>query len=97
MYTVRWKRSALNELAALWTEADSATRQALTAAANQVDQQLRRDPNDTGESRTGDERIYLVFPLGIEFEVDTQRSLGSSPPGLELSAARIKRPSPDGF
>jgi hypothetical protein len=34
MFTVRWKRSALNELAALWTQADSAMRQAINAATN---------------------------------------------------------------
>jgi len=75
MFTVRWTRSALNELATLWTQADSALRQAITAATNQIDQELQQDPESKGESREGNERILFVFPLGIRYEVDRQRSI----------------------
>jgi hypothetical protein len=34
MFRVRWERAALDELAALWTQADSAARRAITAAAH---------------------------------------------------------------
>ena len=70
MFTVSWKRSALNELATLWTQAGSAWRRAITAATNRIDQELRQEPESKGESRGGDERIYFVFPLGIRFELD---------------------------
>lgn len=75
MFTVRWKRSALNELAALWTQADSTMRQAITAATNRIDQELQHDPENQSESRGGGERVYFEFPLGIRFEVDRQESL----------------------
>lgn len=75
MFTVRWKRSALNELATLWTQADSAMRQAITTANNRIDRELQHDPENRGESRGVGGRIYFEFPLGIRFEVDRQQSL----------------------
>jgi hypothetical protein len=75
MFTVRWKRSALNELAALWTQADSAMRRAITTATHRIDQELRHDAENRGESRGNQERVYFEFPLGIRFEVDRQESL----------------------
>jgi hypothetical protein len=75
MSTVRWVRSALNELAALWIQGDSAMRQAITAAAHRIDQELQRDPENTGESRGGEERVAFVFPLGVRFEVDKEHSV----------------------
>ena len=74
MFRVRWVKSALNELASLWTSADSATRKAITDAANEIDRRLQRNPETEGESRGGMERILFVPPLGIRFEVDAQRS-----------------------
>lgn len=75
MFTVRWKRSATNELAALWTQGDTAFRQAITAVTNQVDHDLQRTPETTGESRGGSQRIWFVFPLGVRFEVDRQQRI----------------------
>jgi hypothetical protein len=70
MFTVRWVRSAQNELATVWTQADSAMRQAITFSVHQIDQELQRDPENIGESRAGNERIFFLFPLGIRFEVN---------------------------
>jgi hypothetical protein len=75
MFTVRWKRSALNELTTLWTQADSATRQAITAASHRIEQTLRQDPEGVGESRTGNLQVWFVFPLGVRFVVDPQQSV----------------------
>jgi hypothetical protein len=75
MFTVRWKRSALNELATLWTQADSVTREAITTATNEFDQALQQNPASKGESREGDVRILFIFPLGIRFDVDRQQSI----------------------
>lgn len=74
MFQVRWKQSALDELAELWIQADSATRKIITAATNQLDQELAQDPQNVGESRSGFERICFLFPLGIRFEVDNQQA-----------------------
>ncbi len=75
MVTVRWKQSALNELATLGTQADSAMRQAITVATNHIDEELQQDPVNKGESGEGSVRILLVFPLGVRFEVDKQNSI----------------------
>ena len=46
MYRVEWLRSALNELAAIWTNADSAKRGEITAATQAIDDGLSKDPFD---------------------------------------------------
>jgi hypothetical protein len=48
MYQIEWLDSALNELAAIWTVADSATRGAIRNAVATVESRLRRDPNSQG-------------------------------------------------
>ena len=75
MFRVDWAQSALNELAGLWTQADSAMRQAITAASQQIHQRLESDPLNEGESREGGQRILFVFPLGVLFEVDQQQAV----------------------
>ena len=75
MFTVRWRRSALNELASLWTAADSARRQAITTASRAIDLELQRDPQEKGESRPEGRRILLIPPLGVTFRVDVSRSV----------------------
>ncbi len=70
MFRVRWERRALDELARLWTQADSARRAAITAASHAIDQQLRSDPFGQSESRPGGRRILLVSPLGITFRIE---------------------------
>jgi hypothetical protein len=75
MFRVRWKQSALNELAALWMAADSEERRAITAATHRIDQLLRGDPDNQGESRPGGRRILFVPPLGILFRVDAAQAV----------------------
>ena len=75
MFTVRWKRAARDELAKIWVQADSTMRQAITAAANQVDAGLKRNPESKGESRGDAERVWFAPPLCVFFKVDVDRSL----------------------
>jgi hypothetical protein len=75
VFRVRWKRSALDELAAQWTNADSAIRAAITAASAELDHRLKNDAQNVGESRAGALRVCFEFPLGIMFEVDSEQSL----------------------
>jgi hypothetical protein len=74
MFTIRWKQSAVNELATLWTQADSDQRKAITAATHHIERQLKQHPQDTGESRGDRDRVWWVFPLGVRFEVDEASS-----------------------
>lgn len=70
MFRVRWKRSAVNELANLWTQANAVQRQAITGASHRIDQQLQADPYAESESRPGGRRILLVAPLGVTFRIE---------------------------
>jgi len=67
MFRVRWKRSAVNDLARIWVAADSALRQAITAASYNVEFRLRVDPRNEGESRPGGRRITFEPPLAVTF------------------------------
>jgi hypothetical protein len=74
MFRVRWIQSALNELATIWTDADSSSRQLITAASHAIDQELQTEPNEKGESRGEPERIFISSPLGILYTVDESTS-----------------------
>ncbi len=67
-WTVLWKPDAESDLANLWVY--SADKQAITNAANQIDAILRKNPLNTGESRSDDDRIHAEGPLGVLFTVD---------------------------
>ncbi|HEY7158348.1 MAG TPA: type II toxin-antitoxin system RelE/ParE family toxin [Gemmataceae bacterium] len=66
-FTVRYLPDAEQELAALWM--DSLKRDAVTKAAHRIDQQLQQTPEQLGESRPQDCRIYFDAPLAILFRV----------------------------
>lgn len=70
MFRVEWLQTALDELANLWTQADSAQRQAITSATHNLENRLQRDPANEGESRSGDHRITFVAPLAIRFKIE---------------------------
>lgn len=70
MFAVRWEDTALNELTTIWMQADSSTRAEITAASNQIDQELQSSPHNLGESRPEGWRIHFVYPLGIAFRIE---------------------------
>jgi hypothetical protein len=67
IYTVGWKQTALNALADLYLNATD--KQAVTAASNRIDQELRRDAHKKGQA-FNDERLLRVPPLAVVFVVD---------------------------
>ncbi len=75
MFQVKRLESALQELAAIWTQADSTVRQKITTATHQIDLLLQSDPMNVGESRPQGRRILHQAPLGITFEVRPSQSL----------------------
>jgi plasmid stabilization system protein ParE len=85
MFRVRWERRALDELTRQWTLADSAGRQAITAASHAVDQRLRANPRQEGESREKGRRITFVPPLAVVFRVESD---GETVSVLELRVFR---------
>lgn len=89
MFRVRWERRALNELALLWSQADSAVRQAIAPAAHEVDQRLQNDPHNEGESRSGGRRVLFVGPLVVLFRVEDD---GQTVSVLQVRLSRRPRP-----
>ncbi len=67
-YEVFWLASAEQELARLWVSASD--RADISAAADEIDASLARDPLSFGESRGGMTRIAFDHPLAVLFDVD---------------------------
>jgi hypothetical protein len=74
-YTVVWRTTAEEELAAVWDAADD--RNSVTAAADEIDRRLTRDPLGFGESRDPGERLAYHGSLAIFFHVDPQSHIVS--------------------
>jgi hypothetical protein len=73
-FTVVWHPSAVDQLIALWLEA--ADRQAVTAAADEIDPALREDPILRGETLVATFRILVIEPLQVVYRVrDADRTV----------------------
>jgi hypothetical protein len=66
-YTILWHRSAEAKLADLWNQGPD--RQAISDAANFIDQVLAYAPETKGQEFYGD-RYLIVPPLHVIFTVD---------------------------
>jgi hypothetical protein len=86
-FNVVWTPNAEERLAELWMSRPQLQRE-ITAAANEVDERLQRNPLGQGESRAGSLRIMLVEPLIVDFEIvlDDQR--------VEVLNVAIPKPRP---
>jgi len=67
-WMVSWLPMAEQTLIDLWINAPD--RQAVTAAADQIDHDLEHHPLQAGESRDGGTRIHIVPPLAVLYDVD---------------------------
>ena len=66
-FTIVWDPDAEAELANIWV--NSPDRSAVTLAAYDLEQRLRRNPDQVGESRPNDRRVAFEPPLGLMFRV----------------------------
>ena len=69
---VEWKKTATDELTAMWLDADSRDLGRITTAAREVDRLLQTDPYGQGESRDADRRVMFVAPLAVNFRINAQ-------------------------
>ena len=67
-YRIEWIPDALRDLAAVWLACKN--RNAVTFAANEIENVLALFPNSAGELSFDTVREYTYPPSGIEFEVD---------------------------
>jgi hypothetical protein len=65
IYFVNWLQSALDELTEMWIKGDANLRKAITEASHRIDRALKKNPDEQGESRPDDVRIFFSHPLGI--------------------------------
>jgi hypothetical protein len=70
MFRVEWIDEAIDELAAIWTHADSDKRPTVTEATNMIDRELKADPFRQSESRNDERRVLFAPPLAVFFRVD---------------------------
>jgi hypothetical protein len=70
-YTVIWRHRLLPQLADFFNRAREQGRDAnaVTRAVAQIDALLQNDPASRGESRPAGERVLIVAPLSVHFEV----------------------------
>ncbi|MDZ4658845.1 MAG: hypothetical protein SH868_14815 [Bythopirellula sp.] len=66
-WTLTYTVAARDELATIWI--DSPERQVVSDAANFIDNQLRSDPLNTGESREVNQRVVIMLPIAMYFYV----------------------------
>jgi len=66
-YTVLWVLAAEHELARLWM--DAGQRYSVSGAANEIEKRLAANPGNEGESRSRGQRILLIPPLGVTYEI----------------------------
>ncbi len=75
MFQVEWLQDAVDELAAIWMQADSIQRRAITESTNAVDRELQADPFRSSESREDERRVLFAYPIGVLFEVDPRERI----------------------
>ena len=69
-YTVLWLPDAEQRLASIWIEANQ--REAITKAANEIDELLKHNPYEHSESREKGRRIIFSSPLGAVIRVNEE-------------------------
>jgi plasmid stabilization system protein ParE len=72
MFDLVWTEHALDDLADVWVAVDPATRDRIEAGINQLNADLRQNPNEVGESRDNNRRIGFAGPLIVVFRVDAK-------------------------
>jgi hypothetical protein len=74
MYSIEWRDTALNDLAAGWLVADAALRSDITASIHEIERRLKRSPERAGESRAPGTRVMILNPLTVTFHVNARLS-----------------------
>lgn len=69
MNEVSWDEAALEELADLWVAVSREEREQMEAAIVRLNDRLKLDPNNEGESRSGSVRVTIAKPLTVWFRV----------------------------
>ncbi len=85
MYHVEWRDVAVSDLTDGWLNADSALRAEITAAVQEIDRRLLRDPDQAGESRKPGTRVLILNPLTVTLHVNSRTQ------SVLISSVRVHR------
>lgn len=71
MYRVIWRRRLIDAMHtfAFMTHERGGDVEGLARSVESVDRRLSHDPNEAGESRAGNERVLILHPITVYFEV----------------------------
>jgi hypothetical protein len=72
VYTVTWRDPALDQLAELYVSLSVEERERLAAAVAALNERLRHDPIEVGESRTRGFRLTFLPHASVAFHVDVK-------------------------
>jgi hypothetical protein len=72
-YTVYWSKAASDSLAEIWLALDSAKRSQLNQLISDIEELLRFEPEQQGESRDENRRIIFAAPLIITYRAVPER------------------------
>lgn len=72
-YTVKWRKSALDELADVWLRADD--RQSVTRAVQEIESRLEESPTEWGMALSEGLRSFGLPPLQVLFYVVEERKI----------------------
>ena len=75
MFQLLWRQEAIDGIATIWMKGNSDERNKITSAIHLLDELLRHDPENAGESRGDSLRIYFDLPLVVSFRCDVENSL----------------------
>ena len=78
MWTVLWNRTQLSEFTATYDELrhrDPVAADRLARSVTKIDRLFEHSPDKAGESRGAFERMVIVPPLAVTFEVHTEEQV----------------------
>ncbi len=75
MFRIRWPKSVDRKLLDATAKADPPLATAILAAISNVESLLQNEPEFVGESRDADERLLIVEPLSVVYEIDHRRRI----------------------
>jgi len=72
--TVVWEENTLDQLADILVRVNSLAEQdRVEATVRRINTNLARDPEDYGESRERDDRVWFIGPLMVVFRIVTNQ------------------------
>jgi hypothetical protein len=84
MYRIRWRRAVSRKLLAACAKGNSDLQSAILGAMADIESSLRNEPEFVGESREAEERLLIVKPLSVVYQIDHRRRV------VHITRARVR-------